>query len=599
MNTQTMAFGYPKIGPNRELKKTVESYWKGDISQEELIKKVSGLSLARIQKQLDSGLDWVPSSDFSLYDQMLDHSQMLGVIPDRFKGIENTIDQYFAMARGSKDAIACEMTKWFDTNYHYIVPELTGTFTITENTPLKQYKEAKEQLGIKTVPVMIGPFTFIYLSKCHNDGNKESTKAPDSPHFKEWVLEVAKLYRTIIKELEAEGANKVLLNEPALVLNTTKEEVDVLIEAYSLMTKDLSLDIHVNTYYESLTHFEDIVTALPVKGIGLDFVSNQENMIQLKSHGMGNKALIAGVISGRNPWKSEPNKVISLVNEIKSVVVDGPLTLSNAAPLYHLPHSLEYEKDHLSSDVLRLLAFADERLIELETLKNCINGSSNWESEDLSDIKLRFQNSTVQEKINQIQESQIGRKTPFSDRYKQQQAKLNLPLFPTTTIGSFPQTAEVRQKRAQLKSGNISQTEYDGYVQDAMKELVTLQEDIGLDVLVHGEFERTDMVEFFGEKMDGFAFTKNGWVQSYGSRCVRPPIIYGDVSRPNAMTVKETIFAQGLTQKPMKGMLTGPVTILNWSFYRNDIPKKEIAYQIGLALREEVLDLEKENISII
>ncbi len=605
MAVKTTVFGYPKIGPNRELKKAVESYWKGEISKEEMLKRAEEVDIERMKKVIDANLDYIPSNDFSLYDFVLDISTMINAIPQRFQNIEDSLDRYFAMARGTKDAIACEMTKWFDTNYHYIVPELTGGFKLVKNRPLTSYKWAKEKFGVETKPVLVGAFTYLMLSKVYErqEGSllMKMVKADESEKFKPLLLEIASVYNQMLKELQQEGVKAVQFDEPALVLDLDDEKIDALIEAYKVITDGIdNIEIFVHTYYESLDHFKRITNELPVAGIGLDFVVNNENLENLKKYGFPkDKKLQAGVISGRDPWKTDYKEVLALIDEIKNYVDEDRIVLSNAAPLFHLPVSLEPEKGHLDDRLIGLLSFANERLEEIKTLKEIINEGKEVPLQSLQALRDEFKNEEVRKKVEGIDQQEIKRPHDFKERYKKQIEMLGLPRFPTTTIGSFPQTKEVRQMRAKFRRGEISAEEYENFIKEQIKKAVEIQEDLGLDVFVHGEFERTDMVEFFGEKMDGFAFTKNGWVQSYGSRCVRPPIIYGDVSRPSAMTVKEIVYAQSLTDKPMKGMLTGPVTILNWSFYRKDIPKKEIAYQIALALRDEVLDLEKEGIKVI
>lgn len=604
MAIKTTASGYPKIGPNRELKKVVESYWAGEITKEELFKRTEEIQIQRLQTLKDAELDYIPSNDFSLYDFILDISTMLGVIPKRF-GDELNIDTYFAMARGSKNAIACEMTKWFDTNYHYIVPEFENDFKLLRNRPLDSYKFAKEKLGIETKPVIVGPFTYVWLGKVPQ--KQEGTllvhmvKAKESPRFKELVFSASKIYNQILKELESNGVKTVQLDEPALVLDIEEGDVEILIEAYKILTSGLKeIEIFVHTYYESLSNYEKIVYELPVAGIGLDFTINDENFENLKKFGFpSDKKLIAGIVSGRDPWKIDFAKTVEFLHQILKFVSEDRLILSNSSPLFHLPVSLEPEKGHLDDRLIGLLSFANERLDELKTLKKILNEGHPIPSQNLQALRDEFKDEEVRRKISQIDEKNIGRKISFDERYRRQISILGLPKFPTTTIGSYPQTKEVRKARADFNAGKISKEEYENFVKEQIKNVIDVQEKLGLDVLVHGEFERSDMVEFFGQKMKGFAFTKNGWVQSYGTRCVRPPIIYGDVSRPEPMTINEIAYAQSLTSKPVKGMLTGPVTILNWSFYRKDIPKKEIAYQIALALRDEVLDLEKVGIKVI
>ena len=602
MGIKTTAFGYPKIGPDREMKKAVESYWKGNITRDQMLKTVEEINLKRLQKVINADLDLIPSNDFSLYDFVLDISTMIDAVPERFRGIQDSLDRYFAMARGTENAVACEMTKWFDTNYHYIVPELTGNFRLIKNRPLDSYLWAKEKTGVETKPVIVGAFTYLMLSKVYQkqEGSilMEMVRADQSEKFGIFLMEIAEVYNKILKELQENGVKTVQFDEPALVLDLEDRKVEMLIEAYKVITDGIeNLEVFVHTYYESLDSFERIVHELPVSGIGLDFVVNNENLENLKKYGFPKgKKLQAGVISGRDPWRTNYKEVLDLLDQIEKVVDQDRIVLSNASPLFHLPVSTKAEKGHLDENLIELLSFADERLEELKTLKQIINEGKPIPQQSAVD---RFKIKKVRELVKGIEDQEIKRPHPFKERYKKQMELLGLPKFPTTTIGSFPQTDQLRKIRADYRKGNISQEEYENFIKDQIRYAVKIQEELELDVFVHGEFERTDMVEFFGQKLEGFAFTKNGWVQSYGTRCVRPPIIYGDISRPEPMTLKETVYAQSLTKKPVKGMLTGPVTILNWSFYRKDIPKKEIAYQIALALRDEVIDLEKEGIKII
>ncbi|WP_457634817.1 5-methyltetrahydropteroyltriglutamate--homocysteine S-methyltransferase [Persephonella sp.] len=602
MGIKTTAFGYPKIGPDREMKKAVESYWKGNITRDQMLKTVEEINLKRLQKVTNADLDLIPSNDFSLYDFVLDISTMIDAVPERFRAIQDSLDRYFAMARGTENAVACEMTKWFDTNYHYIVPELTGNFRLIKNRPLDSYLWAKEKSGVETKPVIVGAFTYLMLSKVYQkqEGSilMEMVRADQSEKFGIFLMEIAEVYNKILKELQENGVKTVQFDEPALVLDLEDRKVEMLIEAYKVITDGIeNLEVFVHTYYESLDSFERIVHELPVSGIGLDFVVNNENLENLKKYGFPKeKKLQAGVISGRDPWRTNYKEVLDLLDQIEKVVDQDRIILSNASPLFHLPVSAKAEKGHLDENLIELLSFADERLEELKTLKQIINEGKPVPQQSAVD---RFKIKKVRELVKGIEDQEIKRPHPFKERYKKQMELLGLPKFPTTTIGSFPQTDQLRKIRADYRKGNISQEEYENFIKDQIRYAVKIQEELELDVFVHGEFERTDMVEFFGQKLEGFAFTKNGWVQSYGTRCVRPPIIYGDISRPEPMTLKETVYAQSLTKKPVKGMLTGPVTILNWSFYRKDIPKKEIAYQIALALRDEVIDLEKEGIKII
>ncbi len=587
---KTKSFGYPKIGENRELKQALDSYWAKKISKEVFIKQVESINYTRMKKQKDFGIDSISSNDFSLYDFILDLSTMFGIIPQRFSDLSDDFDLYFSMARGNKQSAASEMTKWFDTNYHYIVPEIEGKLKIIKNRPLESYKWAKETLKIETVPNIIGPFTFIKLAKGY-----------PRKDFAKLLFEVSNLYNEILKELEENKVKTIQIDEPALVLDLEDKEIDYLIKCYNIIKKNLKhLDIHVQTYYESLSYYHDIVSRLPVNGLGLDFTINNENLKNVKKYGFPkNKKLIAGVVSGRDIWKVNYEETTELIEELINITGQTDLIISNSCPLFHLPISTEKEKDNLQPELIKLLSFADQRLDELNTLKAIINKGNAIPYQNIKSIQKNFENKKVLKETSKIQENDIGRLARFAYRSQKQQERLNLPLFPTTTIGSYPQTTEIRKIRANYKKGLISKTDYDIFIKNKIKEVIELQESIGLDVLVHGEFERSDMVEYFGQKLDGFAFTKNGWVQSYGSRCVRPPIIYGDVFRSKKMTVDEVVYAQSLTEKTVKGMITGPVTILNWSFFRKDISKKEIAFQIALALKEEVLDLESSGIKII
>ncbi|MGB9710847.1 MAG: 5-methyltetrahydropteroyltriglutamate--homocysteine S-methyltransferase [Thermodesulfovibrio sp.] len=581
MTVKTTVFGYPRIGPQRELKKALEHYWSGKISQRELIEEAEKLIINNANTIALHGIDIIPSNEFSLYDFILDLSFMFNVIPKRFKKIEDPLERYFAIARGSADAPASEMTKWFNTNYHYIVPEIESDteFELRENKALKEFELLKNNLNLKTKPVIVGPFTYLYCAKVKN-----------YTYFSDSIVSV---YRRLLKELEESDVEEVQIDEPAMVLELDND-VQTIINCYRKITTGLSkIKVYVQTYYESLSQYEKIVYELPVHGIGFDFVEGKENLENILKFGFPeDKTLIAGVVSGRDPWKTDFKEALKLIETLTKFTKH--IILSNSCPLMHLPVTVKNES--LPEEILRLLSFANERLEELTILKTAINEGKEPPEQNLS---MKFTNPEVQKKISQIDENALCRKPSFSERYEKQMEILKLPLFPTTTIGSFPQTAELRKVRADYKAGRISFEEYESFINNEIKRAIEIQHDIGLDVLVHGEFERTDMVEFFAEKLQGFAITKNGWVQSYGSRCVRPPIIYGDVWREKPLTLKETLYAQSLTEKPVKGILTGPVTILQWSYQRKDISKKEVAYQIALALKEEVIELEKAGIKII
>ncbi len=482
---------------------------------------------------------------------------MFNVIPERFQNISNPMERYFAIARGTADAPASEMTKWFNTNYHYIVPEIEKTtgFELKENKPLKEYELLKNSLNLKTKPVLTGPFTYLYCAK-----------VKDYAYF---LDRIASVYMRLLKELEESDVEEVQIDEPAMVLDLENNTVQAIIDCYRKITAGLSkIKVYIQTYYESLSHYEKIVYELPVNGIGFDFVDGRENLDSISKFGFPNdKILIAGVVSGRDPWKTDFTETLKLIETLTKFTKN--IILSNSCPLMHLPVTVKNES--IPEEILRLLSFANERLEELTLLKTAINEGKEPPEQNLS---IKFTNPEVRKKISQIDENALDRKQDFSERYEKQMEILRLPLFPTTTIGSFPQTAELRKVRADFKAGKISLEQYEEFINQEIKKAIEIQEQIGLDVLVHGEFERTDMVEFFAERLQGFAVTKNGWVQSYGSRCVRPPIIYGDVWRENPLIFKETLYAQSLTEKPVKGILTGPVTILQWSYPRKDISKK-------------------------
>jgi len=582
MSVKTTVFGYPKIGPQRELKKVLESYWNGKTSQAELIKTSENLILNNAKTIAKHGIDIIPSNEFSFYDFILDLSVMFNVIPERFRKIENSPEKYFAIARGTADAPASEMTKWFNTNYHYIVPEIESNteFELKENKPLKEYELLKFSLNFKTKPVITGPFTYLYCAKLKD--------------YSYFLDKITSVYCSLLKELEESGTEEVQFDEPAMVLDLDNKTVREIIDCYKKITKHFNkIKIYVQTYYEALSEYERIVYELPVHGIGFDFVNGKENLENISKFGFPkDKFLIAGVVSGRDPWRTDFKETLKLIETLTKF--NEKIILSNSCPLIHLPVTIKNET--FPEELLKILSFANERLEELAILKIVINEGKEPPVQDLS---MKFVNPAVSEKVSQISQKTLQRKPEFAERYKKQMESLKLPLFPTTTIGSFPQTTEIRKVRADYKAGRISIEEYENFINKEIRKAIEIQEKIGLDVLVHGEFERTDMVEFFAEKLQGFAITKNGWVQSYGSRFVRPPIIYGDVWRKKPLILKETLYAQTLTKKPVKGILTGPITLLQWSYPRKDISKEEIAYQIALALNEEVMELEKAGIKII
>lgn len=596
---KALAYGYPKLGEKREFKNALESFWKKAITEEQFYEQMRNIEAQRIRAYSES-VDEIPVGELSFYDFMLDTAVMVGMIPSRF-GEYKGLETYFEMARGKS---AMEMTKYFNTNYHYIVPELeSNNFRLLENKPKRCYLNAKDKVQ-NPKPYLIAPFTFLKLSKTYKKTTKdgfsvlETSKIEDEKtlyYFLEPLLEV---YKDILKNLKTEGVNIVSLQDPGLVFDLKDYEVNAVKKIYEELSQ--VSDIELITYYDSLSAYKDIID-LPVKRIGLDLCSNAENLENLRKYGFPkDKELIAGIINGRQVWRANLKDKLKLIDELSKIAPN--LSISNSAPLFHLPVNVELETK-MDKDLKDRLSFAKQKLEELKTLKNAFLGDKESLKEVEASAKL-FEgsfgkNQAVIDRIKALKDSDFQRELPYKERIKLQQSILNLPIFPTTTIGSFPQTEEVRKKRSAFRSGKISKQEYEAFIKSQIDNVIAFQEEIGLDVLVHGEFERTDMVEFFAEKLKGVATTEHGWIISYGSRGYRPPIIYGDVYRDEPMTLNEILYAQSKTQKPVKGMLTGPVTILNWSFYREDIPKKEVAYQIALAILDEVKDLEKSGIKII
>jgi len=594
--------GYPRIGENREWKKSLEAYWAGSLTESDFQEKLTEIRLANLQKQKDRGIEWIPVNDFTLYDQMLDTAVMFGLVPKRYSeytGGKVPLSIYYSMARGNKDEVAAEMTKWFNTNYHYIVPEFEiRQLELLENKPLTAYREAKQKLGIEGKPVLIGPYTFIKLSKGY--------EKKDVPSI---ILRLLPLYKQILKELEQEGVQWIQMDEPILVTSLAHEEMKTITYLYEQLQQAApSLNIMLQTYFDGAEWYEELIK-LPVQGIGLDFVyDNGRNLQSLKQFGFPkDKILGAGVIDGENIWRADLPAKIDLLSTITRFVSKDNLWIQPSSSLLHVPVTTDNET-MLNSDIKEAMAFADQKLEEISVLTKGINDGIDtvrmqMDAQQAALTKLANsearKNLVVQQQAELTQSKSYSRNLAFSERYKKQQELFNLPLLPTTTIGSFPQTAEVKKARSHFKRNEWSASEYESFINEEIKNWIQIQEEIGLDVFVHGEFERTDMVEYFGERLGGFVFLKNGWVQSYGSRCVKPPVIYGDVDFLEPMTVRESVYAQQLTAKPVKGMLTGPATILNWSFVRNDIPKKEVCYQLGLALQKEVIALESAGIKMI
>ncbi|MCD6255516.1 MAG: 5-methyltetrahydropteroyltriglutamate--homocysteine S-methyltransferase [Deltaproteobacteria bacterium] len=586
MEILTSNLGYPRIGKGRELKRALEGYWQDKISEDKLKETALNLQVENWGYQREIGIDLIPVNDFSLYDHMLDMATMFGFIPKRFKYKEKApvpLSLYFTLARGREGIAPLEMTKWFDTNYHYLVPELDTMPCLLENRPLISYSLARERAGINGKPVIVGPYTFLRLSKIFLDKGSLISALID-------------VYKEALISLKEAGAVWVQMDEPALVLDLDERDIRLVEEAYKVLA-DIGLNIILQTYFGALSFYERIIN-LPIGAIGLDLVRGEENLENIRKYGFpSDKILSLGIVDGRNVWRTDLNKVSNLVKEVLEVAKPKGLILQPSCSLIHLPISIELEGD-IDSNIKGRLSFANERLKEIVKLARMLKGEEGIK-EDVNNFEQIGCIPEVRERVKHLKASDFERGIPYEERRKRQQAVLNLPLFPTTTIGSFPQTGDVRRIRARYKKGQIGEGDYKAFIRERMAYCIGVQEGLGLDVLVHGEFERSDMVEYFAQKLTGFLVTKNGWVQSYGSRCTRPPIIYGDVSRKGAMTLEEITFAQSLTKRPVKGMITGPVTILNWSFVRNDIPKKEVAYQIALALKEEVLDLEKAGIKII
>ena len=596
--------GYPRIGESREWKRALESFWAGNLNETEFQNRLKEIRLTNIKKQIDRGIDLIPVNDFTYYDHVLDMAVMFGLIPKRYeyRGGKISLELYYAMARGHENAVASEMTKWFDTNYHYIVPEIKiGQQPILlENSPLSAYREAKHALGIEGKPVILGLFTFLKLAK----GFKEEQLA----HLVDIFLPV---YAQMLKELEEEGVAWVQIDEPSLVTSITETEMEIVEKIYKELHRSApSISIMLQTYFDSVDpHYYTRLVALPVQGIGLDFVDGLEvNLATIKKHGFPNtKVLGAGIINGRNIWRADLVARKQLVTNLLPYVSEENLWLQPSCSLLHVPVTVKSETE-LAQEIKDALAFADEKLDELYALLKSFQA-------DTFGINQAFHESTkaiqtlnesaarnladVQEEMKSIHNSSMRRPASFKERQLIQKEKWDLPIIPTTTIGSFPQTAEVRKARRLYKSGEWSKNQYDGFIKNQITDWIGIQEIVNLDVLVHGEFERNDMVEYFGEKLGGFTFMKNGWVQSYGSRCVKPPIIYGDVNFLEPMTVKESVFAQSLTDRPVKGMLTGPVTILNWSFVRDDLSREDVCNQIALALKKEIKALEDAGITMI
>ena len=611
---QTHNLGYPRIGSQRELKKASEQYWSGKIPAQQLLQTGKTIRRQNWQLQKDAGIDLLPCNDFSFYDQVLDISLMVGAIPERYHSLMEAkqlpdIDLLFAMARGYQkdghDVTAMEMTKWFDTNYHYIVPEFTANqkFVLYSNKVLSEFLEAKAN-GINAKPVLLGPISYLLLGKEKEEGF----------HRLELIKNLLPVYLEVLKKLDDANAHYIQFDEPCLALNLSEAERQVIVKTYKeIKNKFPHLHIILASYFECYGQNLQTALSLPVQTIHLDLVRcpSQLDDILATDFVRTKTNLSLGVVDGRNIWKNDFQQSLSFIDKAVEKIGTERVWIAPACSLIHSPCDLDLETNDktLTPEIKQWLAFAKQKIDEVVTLKQLAN------KESTADINIKWQqniqanqsrkrsalihNEKVKQRVAAITEKDTQRINDFSVRKLKQREALHLPMFPTTTIGSFPQTTEVRSWRAKFKKGELTQEQYDDLIAKETTEAIRWQEETGIDVLVHGEFERNDMVEYFGEQLDGFTFSKNGWVQSYGSRCVKPPIIYGDVIRPAPMTLRWTSYAQSLTKQWVKGMLTGPVTILQWSFVRNDQRRSETCTQIALAIRDEVVDLEKAGIKII
>lgn len=596
---QSAVIGFPRVGKLRELKFACEKYFRGEIGHEQLLDTAKALRKEHWEYQKQSGIEYISSNDFSFYDGMLDTAVLLNAIPACYKKLQlNETDTYFAMARGYQgeagDVPALAMKKWFNTNYHYLVPEIEAdaVLKLTGNKPFDEYLEARE-LGIQTKPVLIGAFTFLKLAKYRN--GKTCRDYTDS---------IIDAYREILKNFNRLGAEWLQFDEPALVMDLSKDDIRLFWELYSrILTAKGDLKILLQTYFGDVRDCYENIVSLDFDGIGLDFLEGKQTKALIEKNGFPkDKILFAGLVNGKNIWRCNYERTLTALNELRKYA--ARIVLSTSCSLLHVPYTLKSE-GKLEEKVKQHFSFALEKLKELQEL-SLLSECKDWgaqkefsENKKLFEQERLFLNPEVKNQVAALLDQDFVRLPKRAERQRLQKEVFGLPLLPTTTIGSFPQTQEVKKNRSRYRKGEIDKAAYDNRVYEFIRECIEKQEQLGLDVLVHGEYERNDMVEFFGENLAGYVFTEKAWVQSYGTRCVKPPIIFGDVKRIAPITVDYSKYAQSLTAKPVKGMLTGPVTILNWSFPREDISLKEMAYQIGAAIREEVLDLEKAGIRII
>ncbi|MFE5705109.1 5-methyltetrahydropteroyltriglutamate--homocysteine S-methyltransferase [Rhodococcus koreensis] len=585
--------GSPRIGPNRELKKAVEAYWAGRADAAALAAVGADLRRQTWTDLRDAGLDSIPVNTFSYYDQVLDTAVLLGALPDRVAGIDDDLDRYFAAARGTDSVTPLEMTKWFDTNYHYLVPEITPstTFTLHASKVLRELGEALE-LGIAARPVIVGPVTFLLLSKAVGS---------DAPLL-DRIDELVPLYADLLTQLHDAGAEWVQIDEPALVADRTPEEIATAKRVYDqLSAVETRPAILLASYFGSLGDALPAIASTGVEGIAVDLVAGSDTLAAVPE--LTRKHVVAGVVDGRNIWRTDLENALTTLGTLLGST--GSLAVSTSCSLLHVPYTLQAEKN-VDKALRSWLAFGTEKVREVVTLATALTEGRETVNEEFALARAaastrttdpRLRDNAIRARLETILSSDPGRSP--ADQRRPAQAALELPLLPTTTIGSYPQTTAIRVARAALRKGEIDDAEYLTRMRAEIADVVALQEQLGLDVLVHGEPERNDMVQYFAEQLDGFFATENGWVQSYGSRCVRPPILYGDVRRPNPMTVSWITYAQSLTQRPVKGMLTGPVTILAWSFVRDDQPLADSANQVALAIRDETVDLQGAGIRIV
>ena len=600
---KTAVVGFPRVGKNRELKFATEKYFKGEIGEQELLNEAAQIRKYNLSKENAAGIDYISSGDFSFYDGILDTAFALNVIPARYKALGlSDLDTYFAMARGYQgekgNVKALAMKKWFNTNYHYLVPEIDDD-TEVKLVGTKLFDEYDEALanGVLTKPVITGPFTFLKLARF--TGRKNIADYTDA---------FVKAYSEILVKVSEKNAKWIQFDEPFLVRDLTEDDKKTFVSLYEkILSSKGEVKVLLQTYFGDVRDIYSELTGLSFDGIGLDFVEGRKTLELVEKNGFPkDKILFAGVLNGKNIWRNNYKASLDVIGKLQTAGAEN-IVISTSCSLLHVPYTLESETK-LTQEYTKHFSFAEEKLLELKELAACADALAGDAYKELDIYKknellftgrVNSADEKVQERVRNIKASDYTRLPEFAEREKIQKESFALPLFPTTTIGSFPQTADVKTERKLFRKGEISEEEYKTFVKKKIADCIKLQEEIGLDVLVHGEYERNDMVEYFGENLEGYLFTEKAWVQSYGTRCVKPPIIWGDVSRKKPITVEWSVYADSCTDKPVKGMLTGPVTILNWSFPREDISLKESTLQIALAIRDEVLDLEANGIKII